>query len=195
MKKNVKGFIGLFLALASILLIIIAYMVPMEKLTGFGIDGKITFYGNANCAFVWISVACAVAAIVFGIMAVRHKDQKGPRKVGIILGIICVIVGLLSALVIGLLALVTEYINTDGKTGVIAEVLENDSSQKENVDKIIRVLQKSAGVPETGIGISSGENTDDSENDGKDSKNNSENKYNKGVICGLQFYGSKSTVL
>lgn len=160
MKKNVKGFIGLFLALASILLIIIAYMVPMEKLTGFGIDGKLTFYGNANCAFVWISVVCAVAAIVFGIMAVRHKDQKGPRKVGIILGIICVIVGLLSALVIGLLALVTEYINTDGKTGVIAEVLENDSSQKENVDKIIRELQKSAGVPETGIDLSSGENSD-----------------------------------
>lgn len=160
MKKNVKGFIGLFLALASIVLIIIAYMVPMEKLTGFGIDGKLTFYGNANFVFVWISVACAVAAIVFGIMAVRHKDQKGPRKVGIILGIICVIAGLLSALVIGLLSMVTEYINADGKTGAIAEFLEKDSSQKENVDKIIRGLQKAAGVPETGIGLSSGENSD-----------------------------------
>ncbi len=135
-------------------------MVPMAKLTGFGIDGKVSFYGNTNVTFIWISVLCAVAAIVFGVMSRKDKDKKGPRKAGIILGILCVIAGLLSALIIGMLTMITDYINSDGKSGLIAEELEKDSSQKENVDKIIRELQKSAGVPETGIGISSDKNSD-----------------------------------
>ena len=67
MKKNVKGYIGLFLGLASILAIIVS-AIPMTKLTGFGIDGKINFWGNTNLIIALLSIPLAIAAIVFGAM-------------------------------------------------------------------------------------------------------------------------------
>lgn len=159
-EKNVKGYIGLFLGLASIVLFLVACFVPMTKLTGFNFDGKMSFYGSTNVTFVWISVLFALAAIVFGFMSRKHKDKKGPRKPGVIIGIIFVILGLIAALFIGLLSTITEYINNDGQSGVIADTLKDDPSQKETIDNLVKALQKAAGVEETGIGDVSSDKKD-----------------------------------
>lgn len=150
-KKNVKGFIGLFLGLASILLIIVSLFCPMEKLTGFGLDGKVSLHSSANVAIAVIAVACAIAAIVFGVMAKKEADKKGPRKSGFIIGIICVILGLIAAGLVAFMSSFTEYINSDGKNGWIAESVKSDKDMKKTMDDLIRGLQKGAGVEETGI--------------------------------------------
>lgn len=150
-KKNVKGYIGLFLGLASIILILVGVFVPMTKLTGFGLGGKLSLHGTPNIAMIWIAVVCAIAAIVFGAMSKKDADKKGPRKPGVIIGILCVIFGLISALTVGLLSSMTEFINSEGKNGMVAEMVKDNDDLKKTMDELIRGLQKGAEVKETGL--------------------------------------------
>ena len=72
-KKNIKGYIALFLGLASIVLILVACFVPMTKLTGFGLGGKVSFYGTANVIMI---VYCSWRYVPKGCR------QKGSEKIG-----------------------------------------------------------------------------------------------------------------
>ena len=150
-RRNTKGYIGLFLGLASIAAIIVAVFVPFTKLTGFGIDGKITFFGTINVALCWIGVVLAIAAIVFGAMSKKDADKKGPRKSGVIIGIICIVLGLIASLVVGLLSMFTEFINSEGTDGVIANIIRDDPNTKKQVDDVIKGIQEMAGVKKNGI--------------------------------------------
>ena len=151
MKTNVKGVIGLVLGLASLALLGTSAFLPTEKLTGFGIDGKMSFLGSINVILGWSGVVLAIAAIVFGILACRRKDTKGPRKSGIVIGIIGVILGLAVAGVVGLFSSLTEFINSEGKSGMLADSIRNDTSAQKTVDDFVKALQRSAGVEETGF--------------------------------------------
>ncbi len=150
-EKNVKGFIGLFLALASLILILAATFVPMSKLTGMGFDGKLAFYGQLNVTLVWVGVVMAVAAIVFGAMSKKDADKTGPRKSGVIIGILCIIFGLICALVVSTMTAVGEYINSDGEKGIFAEMVKESKDNEKTMNDIVKALQKLAGLEEKGI--------------------------------------------
>ncbi len=144
-EKNVKGIIALCLALASVLLNIIAF-IPMEKLTGFDIDGKIAFFGSVNVTLSQIALIFAIAAIVLGIMARKHTDKKGPRKSGLIIGIIFIFVSLITLAITAGLSTITEYINSDGKSGVIYESIKNDESKQKEMNDFIDQFKKQIDV-------------------------------------------------
>lgn len=149
--KNVKGYIGLFLGLAAILLILVSAFVPMTSLTGFGMNGKTNFFGNINIAIAWGGVILAIAAIVFGAMSKKDADKKGPRKPGVVIGIICLIIGLMCVAVISLFSTITEFINSNGQSGMIADIVKDNDDLRKQMDNVIKAIQKSAGVEETGI--------------------------------------------
>lgn len=150
-KKNVVGYVGLILGLASIAMLIAAFAVPLTKLTGMGFDGKISFYGGTNVALAWIGVVLAIAAIVCGVVSKKYKDRQGPRKPGVIIGIIGVILGLISAGVIGLFSMLTEYINSDGQTGFFADMAKDSPDTKKQVDEAIRKIQEGFGIESKGL--------------------------------------------
>ena len=152
MKKNVKGIIGLFLSLAGIGCLALTIFLPMEKLTGFGIDGRASFYGNVNFIISWAGVALCIVGIVFGALSIKDKDKKGPRKAGIIFGVLGLIFGLVCSLVIGLFSAVTEFINSEGQSGIVADAIKDNPDAKKSFDDIIKAIQKSAGIEATGIG-------------------------------------------
>ena len=93
MKKNVKGFIGLFAGIASFVLTGVAASVLTNKIEG----TKIALHGDINVTMALIAAALGLVAIVFGILSIKHKDQKGPRKAGIIVGVFAVIIALAAA--------------------------------------------------------------------------------------------------
>ncbi|MBQ9460782.1 MAG: hypothetical protein IJU51_02530 [Clostridia bacterium] len=160
MKTNVKGVIGLITGLAALGLLGTAAFLHPEKLTGFGINGKMSFFGMTNIIMAWSGVAIAIAAIVFGVMANKKKDTKGPKKAGIVIGIIGVIIGLAVAGVVSLFSSITEFVNSDGKSGMLAEAISNSPDSQKNIDDFVRALQRSAGVEETGFMTEKPESSD-----------------------------------
>lgn len=146
--KNVKGIIGLCLALASVLLIIISF-IPMTKLTGFGIDGKISLYGQVNIVMAFAALVCAIAAIVFAVMAKKHSDKPGPRKAGLIIGIICILISLIALLTTTLVSSLTEYINNEGKSGTIYEAIKDDPDMKREMDDLVNNIIQSNNIQES----------------------------------------------
>ena len=139
-EKNVKGIIGLILAIVSLICIFVAWY-PMTKLTGMGLDGKLSFYGTVNLMLIVAAFICAVAAIVFAALSKKHKDKVGPRNSGLVIGIICLILSLLCSPFIGLFTTVTEYINSDGERGAIAEAVKNDQEMEKKVNELIDQLK------------------------------------------------------
>ncbi len=176
-KKNVKGYIGLFLGLASIILILAACFFPMTKLTGFGLDGKMSFFGTPNVIMIWSAIGCAVFAIIFGAMSKKDADKKGPRKPGVIIGIICIILGLLASLVVGFMTSVTEFINSEGETGMIAELINDNKDVQKTMDDLLRAMQKAAGVEEKGFPKYS-ENNESSKTAADETSDNTEASVN-----------------
>lgn len=151
--KNVKGIISLLLAIASVICMVIALIFPMTALNGFGFKGETNYYGTPNLALSIISLLLAIAASVFGFLAAIGKNKKGPRKSVLIIGIAAVILCIFSSVAVGMFASVTEYINSEGQSGYLAESAKKDPEQKKSIDKMVKELQKSAGIPETGIGL------------------------------------------
>lgn len=139
--KNVKGIIGLILALVSLICIGVAW-IPLDKLTGMGFNGRVSFFGTANLVLIGIGFVCAIAAIVFAVKAKRDADLPGPRKSGMVVGIICIVLALISWAGIGLLSTLTEFINSDGQRGLIAEAIKNDENAKKQIDEAIEKLKK-----------------------------------------------------
>ena len=176
-KKNVVGYVGLILGLASIAMLIAAFAVPLTKLTGMGFDGKISFYGGTNVALAWIGVVLAIAAIVCGVVSKKYKDRQGPRKPGVIIGIICIILGLLASLVVGFMTSVTEFINSEGETGMIAELINDNKDVQKTMDDLLRAMQKAAGVEEKGFSKYS-ENNESSKTAADETSDNTEASVN-----------------
>ena len=157
---NVKGWIGLLLGLAALVTILIAALLPMEDLTGFGFDGKVRFYGTINVVICWIGIGLAVTAIVFGALSKNEKNKKGPKNSGIVIGIITTILGLLAALCVGFFSAVTEFINTEGEGGMIAVLVKDNESARKQFDDLIKDLKKASGIKEDSSPESNAENSD-----------------------------------
>lgn len=85
MQKNVKGFISLGAALAAIILTFVGFS-PLGKVL------KYPMWSSVNQTLGCIALILCVAAIVFAILSFKDKDKKGPRKTGMILGILCILI-------------------------------------------------------------------------------------------------------
>lgn len=126
MQKNVKGFIALFAALAAIILTVVGCM-PMAKVVDF------PMWSGVNQVLGYIALALCLVAIVFAILSFRDKDKKGPRKTGMILGILCLLVVWVPMVLGWAGGLVTGYVN--GDNNVIAQ--EMDKYEKGDKDSFI----------------------------------------------------------
>ena len=141
-EKNVKGIIGLCFGLLAIVFAALS-MIPMTKLTGMGLNGEVSFFGQINVVFSLCVLVSAVIAIIFGAMSKKDADKPGPRKSGVIIGIIFIIIGLISFGVTSSFSAITEYINSDGRTGVIAESVKDNPEQQKQMDDVVKVFKDS----------------------------------------------------
>ena len=133
-EKNVKGITGLCFGLIAIVFAALS-MIPMIQLTGMGLNGEISFFGQINIVFSLCTLVSAVIAVIFGAMSKKDADKPGPRKSGVVIGIIFILIGLISFGVTSSFAAITEYINSDGRTGVIADTVKDDPEQQKQMDE------------------------------------------------------------
>lgn len=132
MKKNGLGFAGLFCGLASLILTGVALCLRTGKIEG----SSVSLYGSVNIYLCFGAAALGLIALVLGILAVRHRDRKGPRKAGIIIGIIAIIIAMGSAGICGVVSSVVDYAN--GKPNTIFSKVDGETRQQldELVEKI-----------------------------------------------------------
>ena len=138
MQKNVKGIIGLICALASVILTGAAFCLPTSKING----SSISLYGSINVYMCFGAAFLGLLAIIFGILAVRDRDKKGPRKAGIIIGAIAIVIAMCSAGICGLVSAMVDYAN--GKSDTIVSKLDDET--RRNLDEMIDRLK--AELPE-----------------------------------------------
>ena len=141
-EKNVKGIIGLCFGLLAIVFAALS-MIPMTKLTGMGLNGEVAFFGQINVVFSLCVLVSAVIAIIFGAMSKKDADKPGPRKSGVSIGIIFIIIGLITFGITSSFSAITEYINSDGRTGVIAESVKDNPEQQKQMDDVVKVFKDS----------------------------------------------------
>lgn len=132
MQKNVKGFVGLFAGILAFVFIIIA-MIPTTEIR----DSGIMFYGSNNPTFALIAVPLGIVAIVAGIMSKKDKDKKGPRKSGVILGVIAIIIGLIAAMATFALSFLTTYANNPNDPMFESMSKEDKANLDKAIDQII----------------------------------------------------------
>ena len=133
MKKNVKGFIGLFAGIAAIVLAAVALFVPTYQIKG----SSLSLHGDFNVYISLIGALLGLAAIIFGIISLKGKDKKGPRKSGIVIGVIAIIVSLIISGVCVLFREIVNYAN-DVPGNYISTA---DKETKEKVDKMIQEIR------------------------------------------------------
>lgn len=134
MKKNVKGFIGLFSAIGAILLALAALFFPTAHITG----SSLSLPGSMNVTMAAIAAGLGVIAIIFGILAVREPDKQGPRKAGIIVGVFAILIGLGSAAFCGMFGMIADYANKV-PGNALSQSLPED--QRQSFDKMIDELR------------------------------------------------------
>ena len=142
MKKNVKGFIGLFAGLAAFVLIGIALFVPTNPIIG----TSLALHGGLNIILAIVGAVLGIAAIVFGIMSRKDADKKGPRKAGVIVGVFAVIIALMSTGVSALTRTVADYAN-NVPGNALSQV---DEETRSNLDKAIEQLRQQYSAEEQG---------------------------------------------
>ena len=135
MKKNVKGFIALFSGIAAIILINVALFVCNNTISG----SSVALHSSFNVTLSLIAAGLGVVAIVFGILSVKDKDKRGPRKAGIIIGVIAVIVGLISCLFCSLTRMLVDYANGKTEDNIISQM---DEQSRKDLDKLIDDIRK-----------------------------------------------------
>lgn len=133
MKMNVKGFIALIAGLLAFLFIIISFMLPLGQING----TDIKFYDFPNMYVAMISVPLGIFAIVMGVLSRKDKDKKGPRKSGLIIGIIAIVLGIIATISTGLLSMVTLYANNPNDSAFSSL----SADQREDLDKIVDQLK------------------------------------------------------
>lgn len=131
MQKNVKGFIGLFSGLLSIVLVLVAVFVPLEPLKGLGVN----WHGKVNVYIAVGAIVLAIVAIVFGILSRKDVDKKGPRKAGIIIGVIMVIISLIATGILAISYMMTDFIN-NGEESTLYQSAKDDPEQLKQLDEI-----------------------------------------------------------
>lgn len=134
MKKNVKGFIGLFTGIAAFILIGVALFMPTNPIAG----TRLALHGNLNMMLALAGGALGIAAMVFGILSRKGRDtQKGPRKAGVIVGVCAVFIALISCGICSMTQLVADYAN-----GVPGNAISQmDPSARQEIDNSIRQLK------------------------------------------------------
>ena len=133
MKKNVKGFIGLFAGLGALLFVILSICVLAEPIKG----SSKTFYGSMNVGFAVVAIFLSIAAIVFGILSIKGgKEKKGPRKSGIIVGAVMLFIAFIATIVIGMLALVSDYANNGEKSFLYESILKDKPDSQKKLDEL-----------------------------------------------------------
>lgn len=142
MKKNVKGFIGLFAGLAAFVLIGIALFVPTNPIIG----TSLALHGGINIILAIVGAVLGIAAIVFGIMSRKDADKKGPRKAGVIVGVFAVIIALMSTGICALTRTVADYAN-NVPGNALSQV---DEETRSNLDKAIEQLRQQYPAEEQG---------------------------------------------
>lgn len=134
MKKNVKGFIGLFLGLGAIILIGVSIFLPTEQIDG----SSLSLPGKTNAIIALIAFFVGIAAIVFGVTSRKDKDKTGPRKAGVIIGVIAIILALISSALCSLLHLFVNYANGKIDQEIIADM---DQKSLDKLDKYIEDIR------------------------------------------------------
>ncbi len=135
MKKNVKGFIGLFTGIAAF----IAIFVSLFALTNPIKDWGFALHGGFNIAMAFVGVVLGIVAIVFGILSRKGRNtEKGPRKAGVIIGVFAVIIALLSAGLCSISKSVADYINhVPGNS-----IEQMDEASRKPIDDAIEQLEQ-----------------------------------------------------
>ena len=134
MKKNVKGFIGLFAAIGAIVLAFAALIFPASHISG----SSLSLPGSMNVTMALIAAGLGVLAIIFGILAVREPDKQGPRKAGIIVGLLAILLGLGAAALCVILGMVDDCAN-NGPGNTLSQSL--DESKKKEFDKLVEQIR------------------------------------------------------
>ena len=134
MKKNVKGFIGLFAGLAAFVLIGIALFVPTNPISG----TSLALHGSFNIIIALVGAVLGIIAIVFGIMSRKDADKTGPRKAGVIVGVFAVIIALMSTGICALTSTVADYANNVPGNAMS----QMDKNDRANLDKAIEQLRQ-----------------------------------------------------
>lgn len=131
MKKNVKGFIGLFSGIAAFILIGVALFVPTNPIQG----TVIALHGSVNVALALIGGLLGIVAIVFGIMSRKGRDTEiGPRKAGVIVGSFAILIALISCGICSMTQLIADYAN-----GVPGNVISQmDPAARQEIDNSLQ---------------------------------------------------------
>ncbi len=138
MKKNVKGFISLFTGIAAVIFIILAFAVRTAKIKG----SDTVFYSFKNVGFAGLAFLFGVVALIFGILSIKGgREKMGPRKSGLILAIVMIIVSFFSFFVTAFFAAVTDYANR-GEKSFVYESIKNDADSKKFFDDFVKELRK-----------------------------------------------------
>ena len=74
-EKNVKGITGLCFGLIAIVFAALS-MIPMIQLTGMGLNGEISFFGQINIVFSLCTLVSAVIAVIFGAMSKKDDSNR-----------------------------------------------------------------------------------------------------------------------
>ena len=72
---------------------------------------------------------------------------------------------------------VTEFINSEGETGMIAELINDNKDVQKTMDDLLRAMQKAAGVEEKGFSKYS-ENNESSKTAADETSDNTEASVN-----------------
>ena len=128
MQKNVKGIVSLVAALLAIVCIVIAF-IPTAALR----DTSVKFYGGTNVVFAAIAIPLGLIALIAGIMSLKQSDKKGPRKTGMILGILAILCAIFATAATSILSVVTNYANNPNDPAFSSMSQE----QKDTIDKLI----------------------------------------------------------
>ena len=76
-----------------------------------------------------------VLAIIIGILSLKDRDKKGPRKAGIIVGVFAIIASLLSAGVFALTNEIVKYWNPNEKSTMIEDLVKDNPDMKKQIDE------------------------------------------------------------
>lgn len=143
MVKSVKSLISLILALVAAVCLCVAW-IPLTPLTGMGINGQCSFFGTINFVLAVVGLISAIVAVVFAVLAKKEGDKSGRRTASLVIGIIAIILTILSSPVLGILSTFTEFVNSDGQKGLIAEIVREDKDLQKQIDNAIAEIKGAA---------------------------------------------------
>ena len=141
MKKNVKGFIGLFAGIASVILAVVALCVLTNPIAG----TTLALHGSVNVIIAVIAAVLGLAGIVFGVMSLGNTKAKGPRKAGVIVGVCAFLIALSAAGICALTGAFADYANN--VPGNAISQMDKDSRQE--MDRMVKQLRTDYSTAKT----------------------------------------------